>query len=290
MATTTEIPVVWLQGASCTGCSVSALNAVSPKIKNLILDEIVPGKQVNLRFHATIMAGEGEAVIELLKDTQSQQKGKYVLIVEGAIPTAKKGIFGSIGNLRGKHQTVLDSVEALGKNALMVIALGTCSAYGGIPAARPNPTGCKSVQEIFRDKKINTPVINVPGCPPHPDWFIGTISAILLGTKIELDDAGRPKLFYGKLIHESCSRRADFDKGKFAKRPGDEGCLYEIGCKGHYTYADCPTRLWNNGLNWCVKAGSPCIGCAEPGFPDFTSPFYAKIKLEDLKKCITTST
>jgi len=40
-----EIPVIWLQGASCSGCSISVMNAGSPQIKNLLLDEIVPGKK-----------------------------------------------------------------------------------------------------------------------------------------------------------------------------------------------------------------------------------------------------
>ena len=280
---TKEYPVIWLQGASCTGCSVSALNAVSPKIQNLLLDELVPGKHINMRFHMTIMAGEGEPVIEVLRDTQKQKKGEYVLIVEGAIPTALNGIYGTIGEENGKAETILSRVENLGKDALLTIALGSCAAYGGIPAAKPNPTGCKGIKEVFENKNIKTPVINLPGCPTHPDWLMGTISIILLGTPLDLDDINRPKLFYGKLIHENCPRRSDFDEGKFAEKLSDIGCLYKVGCKGHYTYADCPIRQWNNGVNWCVKAGSPCLGCVEPGFPDFTSPFYEKITVEDLK-------
>lgn len=288
--TVKEVPVIWLQGAGCTGCSVSVLNAVSPKIKNLLLDEIVPGKQINLRFHLTLMAAEAEPAIQILKDTQQQEKDKFVLIVEGAVPTANNGIYGSIGKKDKKHITVLSSVLGLGQDALMVIAIGTCAAYGGIPAAFPNPTGCKGVKQLFKEQKIEKPVINIPGCPMHPDWFLGTIATILLDRKLELDDFGRPKLFFGKLIHEHCPRRAEFDKGKFAQRPADPGCLYQVGCKGHYTYADCPLRLWNNGLNWCVKAGSPCLGCVEPGFPDFTSPMYEKVRWEDIQqRCITTN-
>jgi len=280
-----DYPVVWLQAAGCTGCSVSVLNAVSPKIQNLLLDELVPGHRLNLLFHATIMAGQGQPVIEVLKDTEKNRKAGYILVIEGAIPTAENGLYGCIGQLDGRHITLQQSVEDLGKNALATIALGTCAAYGGIPAAKPNPAGCKGVKALFDEKAIQTPVINIPGCPIHPDWFTGTISAIMfsgLGS-VELDDIGRPKLFFAKLIHENCPRRADFDKGKFAEKPGDDGCLYRVGCKGHYTYADCPVRLWNNGLNWCVKAGSPCQGCVEPQFPDGTSPLYEKITFEDIK-------
>jgi hydrogenase small subunit len=273
---TKKYPVVWLQGAGCTGCSVSVLNAVSPRIQNLLLDEVVPGHQLNLMFHATIMGGQGEPVIEVLKDTEKNRKGGYILVVEGAIPTAQGGAYGSIGEKDGKHLTIQQSVEDLGKNALLTVALGTCAAFGGIPAAKPNPTICKGVQDIFDQKKINTLVVNVPGCPPHPDWFVGTVSAILFSgvEALALDNLARPKLFYGQLIHENCPRRADFDKGKFAAKLGDPGCLYKVGCKGHYTNADCPIRQWNNGVNWCIKAGSPCLGCVEPEFPDDTSPMY----------------
>jgi len=282
---TKKYPVIWLQGAGCTGCSVSVLNAVSPKIQNLLLDELVPGQQLSLIFHATIMAGQGEPVIEVLRNAEKNIKGGYILVVEGAIPTAQDGVYGSIGEKDGKHWTIQKSVEQLGANALLTIALGTCAAYGGIPAAHPNPTGCKSVKAVFDEKGIDTLVVNIPGCPPHPDWFVGTVAVVMFSglQAVELDNINRPKLFYGQLIHENCPRRADFDKGKFAQKLSEPGCLYKLGCKGHYTNADCPIRQWNNGVSWCIKAGSPCLGCVEPEFPDNTSPMYEKITFEDLK-------
>lgn len=282
---TKKYPVIWLQGAGCTGCSVSVLNAVSPKVQNLLLDELVPGQQLNLIFHATIMAGQGEPVIDVLRDTEKNRKGGYILVVEGAIPTANGGLYGSIGEKNGKQVTIQQAVEELGSSALLTIAIGTCAAFGGIPAAQPNPTLCKGLKTLFSEKRIATPVINLPGCPVHPEWFMGTISVILFSgiQALHLDDLARPGLFYGKLIHENCTRRADFDKGRFAERLGEAGCLYKLGCKGHYTYADCPLRQWNNGLNWCIKAGSPCLGCVEPEFPDSTSPFYERITFEDVR-------
>lgn len=274
-----EYAAIWLQAAGCTGCSVSVLNATNPSIENLLIDEVLPGKHINLRFHPTIMAGSGAPVIEVMEATSRHEKGGYILIVEGAIPTARNGIHGVVGEREGKPVTMLSRVEELAKDALVVIALGTCAAFGGIPAAHPNPTQCVGMTDILQTRGINTPVVNIPGCPPHPVWFVGTVASILLSglpKPDDLDEYGRPKAFYGQLIHENCPRRAYYDEEKFAKKFTDGGCLYELGCKGPVTYADCPLRLWNNGVNWCIGNGSPCIGCTEPGFPDEVSPFYEK--------------
>lgn len=275
-----ELPVIWIQGAGCTGCSVSVLNSVSPTIKNILIDEVIPGNHLNLRFHPTIMAGQGDAVIKVIDETQQQESGSYVLVVEGAIPTAEDGNYCTVGEENGKAVSLFSRVESLAANAVAVVALGTCASFGGIPSASPNPTNCIGVGEVLKKAGITTPVVNISGCPPHPDWFVSTIASVLLfglPKPKDMDENGRPKAFYGALIHDNCTRRAYYDEGKFAKKLSDPGCLYELGCKGPVTYADCPIRLWNNGVNWCVGAGSPCLGCVEPGFPDVVSPFYEKI-------------
>ena len=100
----------------------------------------------------------------------------------------------------------------------------------------------------------------------------------------DVDELARPLTFFGKLIHESCPRRPDFDSSRFAKKFGDDGCLFELGCKGPYTYSDCPTRMWNHGVNWCVGAGAPCSGCVEPEFPDKLSPLFRKLTEERLER------
>lgn len=278
---TVEYPVIWIQCATCTGCSVSVLNSESPTVKNVLIDEVIPGKHVNLRFQATIMAGAGDMVIEEMDDSARKKKGEYILVVEGAIPTVGNAAdYGSIGEDGGKEISMLDRVESLGRDALAVVALGTCAAFGGIAGGKPNPSGCIGVEEVFRQRNISTPLINIPGCPPHPDWFVGTVARILLlgfPEPEELDEYKRPKSFYGRLIHENCPRRAYFDEGKFAKSFSAPGCLNELGCKGPVTHADCPLRLWNGGVNWCIGSGSPCIGCVEPGFPDLLAPFYEKL-------------
>ncbi|HIC95168.1 TPA: oxidoreductase [Candidatus Bipolaricaulota bacterium] len=275
MEKTAEVPVIWLQAASCSGCSVSILNSAHPRIAELLLDEVIPGRHINLRFQATVMAGAGRSVLEVLEEAEQDLHGRYLLIVEGAIPTAEGGLFGTLG-----EEPLAERAASLGRAAQAAIALGTCASFGGIFAAAPNPTGCISLGELFKQGGITTPLINLPGCPPHPDWFVGTVVGILLAglDSLELDEYRRPISFYGKLIHENCPRRAYFDEGKFAKHLSDEGCLYELGCKGPITHADCPLRLWNDGVNWVIGCGAPCNGCVEPGFPDLVSPFYEKLK------------
>lgn len=265
-----QIKIVWFQASACTGCTVSLLNSSSFKIKNLLLDEIVPGKAVSLVFQSTIMAGSGENVINVLRQQETQKD--YFLVVEGSIPTKDNGVYGRVG-----EKTFLQWVKELIPNSLGVIALGTCASFGGIFSAKPNPTGCKSVKEIMKENNMEKTLINIPGCPPHPDWFLGTVAKIIAGLPLNLDELGRPKDFYGGLIHENCPRRPYFDKGKFANSFTEEGCLYLLGCKGPFTYSDCPTREWNGGTNWLIKNGSPCFGCVEPDFPDGSCPFFKKI-------------
>lgn len=282
-----EYPALWVAGAACSGCSVSFLNAVSPTVQNMLIDPVLPAKHISLRFHATVMAGQGEPVLKVLRDTTSQKPNEYLLIVEGSIPTSDDGLYCIVGEMGGKHYTVKDAVAELAKDALAVLAVGTCAAFGGIPAGAPNPTGARSVMEFLKDEGISKPVINVPGCPPHPDWMVGTIVNILLNglpSADDLDDALRPKVFYEALIHDNCPRRGFFDAGQFARHTGEEGCLYEIGCKGPLTYADCPIRHWNNGVNWCIGSGAQCIGCVEPDFHDRLAPMFEKIDEASLEK------
>jgi hydrogenase small subunit len=282
---TEEYPVLWIQGGGCSGCSVSLLNAVSPNARNILVDEIIPGKHLNVRFHPTVMAGAGDPAVAELERTRKESKGAYILVVEGSIPLGANGAYAMIGESGGKEISMHSWVKSLGADALAVIAVGTCAAFGGIPAGSPNPTESVGVQDVFAAEGIKTPLINVPGCPPHPDWFVGTVASVLLQglpKEEDLDEFLRPKAFYGQLIHENCPRRAYFDEGKFAKKLSDPYCLYELGCKGPVTHADCPTRLWNNGVNWCVGSGAPCIGCVEPTFPDVVAPVYEKITDEAL--------
>lgn len=270
MATAKRPSVIWLQFQECTGCTESLLRAEHPTLEKLILDLI------SLDYHETLMAAAGKQAEEARLAAMAANKGKYVLVVEGAIPTKMNGIYCKIGG-----RTAIDLVKEAAADAAAVIAIGSCSSWGGMPSTSPNPTGASPVQEI-----LGKPVVTIPGCPPNPYNFLTTVVHFLTFGKLpELDKKGRPKFAYGRLIHENCERRAHFDAGRFATQFGDEGhrqgwCLYKLGCKGPETYANCPQILFGDaGVgSWPVGTGHPCIGCTEKGI-GFEKPIHALAEL-----------
>ena len=271
-------PVVWLQGQSCSGCSVSLLNTVHPSISEVLL------KIISMRYHPTVMAAAGDLAISALDDAIEKHSGEFILIVEGAIPTARNGMYATLGRRNGEEESLLNWTKRLGASARGVVAVGACASFGGIPSGKPNPTRAKSVSEVL--EKL---VVNVPGCPPHPDWMVGTLAHMLLYGFPDLDQHNRPVLFYGNNIHENCQNFSHYNEGNLAQKLSDNGCLIELGCKGPLAHADCYERHWNNGVNWCIGAKAPCIGCCEPDFPDELAPFYAKLPEELLPPRETTT-
>jgi len=261
-------PVLWIQGQGCTGCSVTLLNSTSPPIADILL------KVISLQFNPTVMASEGDIALENLYATAEEYKGRFSIVVEGAIPVAENGKYCIIGERDHKEITMVDIMKELAPKAGSVLAIGTCASYGGIPAAKGNVTGAMGVMDFFKAEGIKTPVVNIPGCPPHPDWIVGSLVYLLEKGVPELDDAGRPTLFYGENIHDNCPRLPKYEAGELSATLSDpKGCRMDLGCKGPSTSADCFKRKWNGGVNWCVD-NAVCIGCVEPGFPDGSSPFY----------------
>ena len=263
--TSRRVSVVYIHAAECTGCSEALLRTYKPFIDELILDT------VSLDYHETIMAAAGEAAEEALKSAVESPDG-FVAVVEGAIPTAEDGKYGYVGG-----KTMYDMCKEILPRAKAVICMGTCACFGGVQAARPNPTKAKGVNEAYA--ALGVKAINIAGCPPNPLNLVGTIVAFLKGMKIELDSLARPLMFYGQTVHDLCERRPHFEAGEFAPSFNSEEarkgwCLYDLGCKGPQTFNNCPKKLFN-GVSWPVAAGHPCIGCSEPDFWDDLSPFYS---------------
>jgi len=265
-------PVIWLHGQECTGPTEALLRSEAPSFEHLILDLI------SLDYHQTLDAGAGHQVEDVKKKSMAENKGKYLLGIEGAIPVKDNGIYCKIAG-----ETMLDLTHEAAENAAAIVAYGSCASWGGVQSAAPNPTGAQGAPEVLQGKTVLT----IPGCPPNPANFIGTVLFFVTYGKLPpIDDKGRPKWAYGRLIHENCYRRPHFDAGRFAKEFGDEGhkkgwCLYEMGCKGPETYNNCPSLEYNNvgGGVWPVGVGAPCFCCSEQGV-GFAKPLYS---LSDVK-------
>lgn len=254
-------PVVWLHFGECTGCSEAFLR--TPNVGQVILEVI------SVEYHETIMAAAGHQAEKSLHDAVKKYEGKFVCIVEGSIATKYNGAYGKVGG-----RTFLEIAKDVIPKAAAVITMGTCAAYGGIPAAAPNPGGYKGVTDA-----IGVKTINIAGCPPNPLNLIGTVLKYLKGEKITLDDKGRPTFAFGESVHDKCPRLKHFENEEFVESFDSEEarkgyCLYKMGCKGPDTYNNCPTAKFNGGTSFPIQAGHPCIGCSEPGFWDEMTPFY----------------
>lgn len=256
-------PVIWLQAQGCSGCSVSLLNSIYyMTVDSLLLNTI------NLKYHPTLMAAAGGDAVSVAQ-TLGKTKG-FVLVIEGAVPTGAGGRYCYLW----PGMTAMEAVRTYSANAGFVLAVGSCAAYGGMVGGSPNPTGVQPVSSLVSGR----PVINIPGCPSHPDWIVGTVAYLIANGKApSLDSKRRPRInnYFTRKLHEQCP---------YHDGTGERYCLKDFGCKGPETYADCSTRKWNsgaagtNGVNWCIgpgwPSGTPCHGCTEPGFPDAMSPFY----------------
>ncbi len=257
LAASSRPPVVWLSGQACTGCSVSLLNAVNPTVDQVLLNTI------SLNYHPNVMAAAGDLAVSAARSTA--QAGGYILVVEGAIPTASNGRYCYVWDEGGRAVTMADAVSSLAATAQYVVAVGTCASFGGIPA-RYGPSASMGVGAF-----LGRPVINLPGCAAHPDWIIGSLVQVLTGPLPALDSYNRPTAFYTpQVVHDRCPRRETEEASQF----GQDGlCVEELGCKGPRSHCDCDIRKWNNGQNWCIGANGLCIGCTEPSFPAF--PLHA---------------
>ena len=250
--------VIWLSFQECTGCTESLTRSSSPTVEGLIFDSI------SLDYHHTLQAAAGEAAEAARHAAMEENKGNYLVLVDGSIPLGNPG-YSTIAGMSNVDM-LMETVEG----AAAVVAIGSCAAFGGIPGADPNPTGAVSVMDLVKDK----PVINVPGCPPIPMVITGVLAQFLtFGQLPDLDRHGRPMAFFGQTIHDRCYRRPFYEQGKFAETFDDEGarkgwCLFKLGCKGPITYNACATMKWNDGTSFPIEAGHPCLGCSEPGFWD----------------------
>ena len=263
--------VIWLHFQECTGCTESLLRTSHPALSTLILD------LVSLDYHETLLAAAGHQAEKCLEDTMKAAEGKYVLVIEGAIPVKDDGVYCKIGG-----KTALELANTVAAKAGAIIAIGSCASWGGIPSADPNPTGATGAPDVLKGKTV----VTIPGCPANPYNLLGVVLQFAtFGTLPALDELGRPKFAYGRTIHEHCPRRAHFDAGRFVEVFGDKGardgwCLYKTGCKGPATHANCSVQHFGEVVDaWPIGIGHPCFGCTEKSLA-FRAPLHSTVDIE----------
>ncbi|MCL4107394.1 UNVERIFIED_CONTAM: hypothetical protein GTU68_067305 [Idotea baltica] len=250
---------------------MSFLNAEQPSVIELVTDF-----GIRILYHPTIAMEIGEQVNEVLNEALSGETELDIFILEGSVIEGSGGS-GNMNFFAGRPMK--DWVYDLSKIAKYVVAIGDCATWGGIIAVPPNPTESTGMQFHKKSKggylgeefvsRGGTPVINLPGCPAHPDWMTQILVAIATGRMEEvlLDEFNRPKTFFTDFVQTGCPNVNSFVKkidGGFGKRGG---CLfYEVGCRGPMTHASCNRILWNRTSSK-TRANHPCLGCTEPGFP-----------------------
>ncbi|RLA71314.1 MAG: hyaluronate lyase [Epsilonproteobacteria bacterium] len=251
-----KIPIIWLELADCSGNSEGFIKSAHPKVDDLIL------KYISLDYHEVLMAAAGDQSESVLDSIIKNDKGNYILIVEGAIPLGMDGKFLRIGP---KGETGASLLKRVAKDAAAVLAVGSCAFDGGVVAAAPNPTGAVGVSEALKRDDI----INLPGCPVNPINIVGTLLHYIMFAELpSLDAKNRPEWAYGFRIHDNCERRGHYELEEFVKEWGDEGakkgwCLFEMGCKGPYANLNCSLIKFNEGTSWPVQAGHGCFACGE---------------------------
>lgn len=272
-------PVIWIEGASCTGCTEAFAQIDEPDPATVVLELI------SLNYSETLSAAAGYSMEEAKE--QTIEAGNYILVYEGAVLEGWDGQALRVADKPGTEHLV----EAA-KNANAVVALGSCATNGGWMGAHSAVSaevGATGVQKYLKEVGIDTPVINVPGCPPNPEWLVAIlVDVVLLKVLPELNSENKPAVIFNQTIHDNCQRRGHFENGEFVYQFGSEEekkgyCLYAVGCRGPQTKSNCGVVRYNHRRSWCVEAGAPCIGCCEanpndPGdnWVEVNTPFFKR--------------
>lgn len=278
--------LVWLQAGSCGGCTMAALGAEDRGLPG-VLDVF----GYDLVWHPAISEPCGQEALDLLDGLAEGRRPLDVLCVEGAAMQGPDGS-GRFQRLAGTDTAMTTLIERLAARAGHVVAVGSCAAFGGIPAANAAVTGATGLQyggavagagllpADWRGR-AGLPVVNVAGCAPHSGWVVETLAALALGdlTTADLDDFGRPRFFADHLAHHGCSRNEFYEFKASAQTLRQRGCLMEnLGCKATQAVGDCSIRTWNGGGS-CTNAGAPCVACTMPGFEAPHAPFQETAKV-----------
>jgi hydrogenase small subunit len=281
------VHVVWLTaGLGCDGESVAITSATSPSLEDL-LHGVLPGMPRLAIYNPLLAYESGEEFMRAFWSAAAGTLDPFVLVLEGSVPNEQingEGTWAALGvdPETGDPIPTCTWIDRLAPRAAAVLALGTCAAYGGVPAMRGNPTGAMGLRDYLGSgwrTRLGLPIVNLPGCPVQPDNITETLlhlALYLAGVEdaMDLDDQGRPRWLFERTVQEGCGRAGFAAQGEFARSPADtRGCLVKLGCKGPVVKCNVPIRGWTNGVGGCPNVGGICMACTMPGFPDRFMPF-----------------
>jgi len=271
--------LLWLQSGGCGGCTLSLLCAEGPDLVTAL-----ETANINVLWHPSLSEASGREMIDILERIKRNEIALDILCLEGSVVQGPNNT-GRFHMLAGTNRPMRDWIAELAPLAQCVVAVGSCAAYGGVTAGGSNPSESCGLAYSGRESggllgggfraRNGLPVVNIAGCPTHPNWVIETLMQISLGlfTEESMDKAGRPRSYADHLVHHGCPRNEFYEFKASAERPSDLGCMMEnMGCKGTQAHGDCNTRLWN-GDGSCLRGGYACINCTAPGFEEPGHPF-----------------
>jgi hydrogenase small subunit len=278
--------VLWLtSGLGCDGDSIAMTSATNPSLEDLLRGSL-PGIPPIVLCNPVLAFESGEEFMRIWDEAAAGRLDPFVLVLEGSVPNEDvngDGHWAGMGVDAVTGQPILTNewIDRLTPRAAAVLALGTCAAYGGVPAMRNNPTGAMGLRDYLGwewQSQLGIPVVNLPGCPVQPDNITQTLLRLALqlaglAPPIDLDEQGRPVEFFDRTVHERCDRAGFADQAQFSEQLGDGRCLVKLGCSGPVARCNVPMRGWVNGVGGCPNVGGICTACTMPGFPDRFMPF-----------------
>lgn len=281
-----RIDVLWITaGLGCDGDTIAITGATQPSIEDLIRGAI-PGLPKVVIHNQVLSYENGEEFLAHFRKAAQGLLDPFLLVVEGSIPNEalnQEGCWAGFGinSITGQPISTCEWIDSLVPHAWGVVAIGTCSAYGGIHAMAGNPTGCMGLPDYLGwdwKSKSGLPIVCVPGCPVQPDNFMEVLLYLLNqaagnAPMIPLDEALRPRWLFESTLHEGCGRAGYYEQAQFATEHGAPECIVKLGCWGPVVQCNVGKRGWINGIGGCADIGGACIGCTMPGFPDKFMPF-----------------
>ena len=277
--------LLWLQSGGCGGCTLSWLGSEWGPLFATLADA-----GIEIVWHPSFSEASADESLDILESCADGRRDFDVLCIEGSLLRGPAGS-GRFHVLAGTGRPMIEWVKLLASHARQVVAVGSCAAFGGITAGGVNPTDACGLQydgtnpggllgAAFHTRG-GLPVVNISGCPTHPDWVTETLLSLArdeLGAA-DLDELSRPRFYTDALVHHGCARNEFYEFKASAEKNGDQGCLMEhLGCKGTQAHADCNLRPWNGGGS-CTDGGYACIRCTEPGFEEPGHPFSVTPKV-----------